>query len=84
MLFAQWFAEGFSAPDHGDYEEFANLTAVKDELWRRSEDSHFMHAGVEAGAEFLVWDHDPRAASDPYPTWRVYFGARGGIRHERV
>jgi len=82
MLYGLYFALNMRTPYNEEREEFANLQAVKDTLWRRMDDRYYVMPGTDQ--EFLVYTVDPAEYDDAAPEWRVFFGPREGIRHERV
>lgn len=69
----------YALPDHDDYEEFGTMKAAIEAFRKRvcGEDSRF--PACDSTASMLVWDYDPRGSGDPYPTFRLSVGPRGGI-----
>lgn len=82
MLYGAYFAANMRAPERHEREEFDNLQQVKDTLWRRMDDRYYVMPGTDQ--EFLVYTVDPAQSDDAEPVWRVFFGPRQGIRHERI
>lgn len=77
-----FYGNSYAVPDGTDVEYFDSLRAIKDTLYCRSDFDPY-YPCVDDSAEAYVWIGEHTDVTDAYPDYRVYFGPRGGLLHER-